>query len=238
VTDETKLRDEVVSLCSLLTLYLCMTGLLTNILSSLKSVLKVPDQERAANNNQGSKDDPSSPSTVPRAHDMPQSTDDALYADAASEIPSSPGWRERRLRNIGASLSDSYLPPEETTALNSSQPQPSYGASDSFAAPSWTFRKPNLPPVHTSIRGRTWGTASLAPLSSLLSPDRRSFPAYLKTLKRQPSAYDSSLVKRLQDDDDHRAEKINGIRVWYSSFQSIDWLHDAVRMAFPQIIKC
>jgi hypothetical protein len=49
------------------------------------------------------------------------------------------------------------------------------------------------------------------------------------TLKRTPSTYDPPLVDlRTDEPDDTEASRINGIRVWYSSFTSIDWLHDAV----------
>jgi hypothetical protein len=49
------------------------------------------------------------------------------------------------------------------------------------------------------------------------------------TLKRTPSTYDPPLDDVRGDVDDTEATRVNGIRVWYSSFTSIDWLHDAVR---------
>lgn len=49
------------------------------------------------------------------------------------------------------------------------------------------------------------------------------------TLKRTPSTYDPPLVDTMSEErDDTEASRINGVRVWYSSFTSIDWLHDAV----------
>jgi hypothetical protein len=56
------------------------------------------------------------------------------------------------------------------------------------------------------------------------------------TLKRTPSTYDPPLDDvREGDKDDTEAARINGIRVWYSSFTSVDWLHDAVS-AKPSIL--
>jgi hypothetical protein len=193
-------------------------------------VLKVSEQEATAVESDCRNEDrtPSltSPPSLGRIETF-RSADDQLYADAALEPPSPPVWREQRLRGIGSALSDSYVHADETTGLNTSQSPFAYGATDSATSASRRPRRPSLSPILTTLRGHTWGTYQQG-FSSLASPGRRSFPAYFKTLRRKPSAYDSSIAKDLQDDDDHRAEKINGIRVWYSSFQSIDWLHDAV----------
>jgi chloride channel 3/4/5 len=53
--------------------------------------------------------------------------------------------------------------------------------------------------------------------------------AYARLSSARPiSAYDPPLTKK--DDEEADADaKINGIRVWYSSFTSIDWLHDAIK---------
>lgn len=46
---------------------------------------------------------------------------------------------------------------------------------------------------------------------------------------RRTATYDPPLEDFKEDDvDDTEAARVNGIRVWYSSFTSIDWLHDAV----------
>jgi hypothetical protein len=49
------------------------------------------------------------------------------------------------------------------------------------------------------------------------------------TLKHSSSTYDPPLDDARGDVDDMEAARVNGIRVWYSSFTSIDWLHDAVQ---------
>lgn len=46
--------------------------------------------------------------------------------------------------------------------------------------------------------------------------------------QRPISAYDAPLAYQADSEDDQHA-RTNGIRVWYSSFSSIDWLHDAIK---------
>ena len=51
------------------------------------------------------------------------------------------------------------------------------------------------------------------------------------TLKRTPSTYDAPFNESPEGQpDDTEAVRVNGVRVWYSSFTSIDWLHDAVSL--------
>ena len=60
---------------------------------------------------------------------------------------------------------------------------------------------------------------------------RRSRPtSFFGTLgRRAPTAYDGQVnMETVQEGEDEGA-RINGIRVWYSSFTSIDWLHDAIK---------
>lgn len=77
--------------------------------------------------------------------------------------------------------------------------------------------------AHITIPGRkTYST----PPSPLRSP---SITERFRRLSQRPiSAYDAPLVQDHGSDSDLDA-KINGIRVWYSSFTSIDWLHDAIK---------
>ena len=48
------------------------------------------------------------------------------------------------------------------------------------------------------------------------------------TSQRPISAYDKPVIEQ-EETDREGAVKTNGIRVWYSSFTSIDWLHDAIK---------
>jgi hypothetical protein len=60
-------------------------------------------------------------------------------------------------------------------------------------------------------------------------PRPASFFANLPPFHRQQSTYDPPLSpKESEIEDSGGAARVNGIRVWYSSFTSIDWLHDAV----------
>ncbi|KZT42536.1 clc channel [Sistotremastrum suecicum HHB10207 ss-3] len=65
------------------------------------------------------------------------------------------------------------------------------------------------------------------PTSEDASDNINGTPTSFFGLKRPPSAYDEPL----EDDyhDQREGRKPTGIRVWYSSFQSIDWLHDAIK---------
>lgn len=49
----------------------------------------------------------------------------------------------------------------------------------------------------------------------------------------KPANYDEHTQSGRDDDEEEDAEsnegmKANGMRVWYSSFVTIDWMHDAV----------
>ncbi|KAF8806391.1 clc channel [Phlegmacium glaucopus] len=76
------------------------------------------------------------------------------------------------------------------------------------------------PPLAASIR-RTlaqWGLRRVQSNSS----------AILRRLSRPVSTYDDPLHTGGNAEADADA-KVNGIRVWYSSFTSIDWLHDVIK---------
>ncbi|CAE6419770.1 unnamed protein product, partial [Rhizoctonia solani] len=61
---------------------------------------------------------------------------------------------------------------------------------------------------------------------------RRSRPtSFFGTLgRRAPGAYDGQTnMDAVQEAGEDEGARINGVRVWYSSFTSIDWLHDAIK---------
>ncbi|KAG7098607.1 hypothetical protein E1B28_000530 [Marasmius oreades] len=95
-----------------------------------------------------------------------------------------------------------------------------------------------LHPNATRNHSDTYGTIShfKKPLSRrstssiLQSPASSTFDLRNSRLSLRPiSAYDAPLDSRNDDMSAHLDAKINGIRVWYSSFTSIDWLHDAIK---------
>lgn len=87
-------------------------------------------------------------------------------------------------------------------------------------------------PALTSI---VTGTGQPVPGSTVSSPGTRrptSFFANFPPFHRRQSTYDPPLSPKesveSEDPESRGAARVNGIRVWYSSFTSIDWLHDAV----------
>ena len=84
-----------------------------------------------------------------------------------------------------------------------------------------------FPPLSSVVAGQN------VPGSTVSSPGVRrpaSFFANIPPFHRQQLTYDPPLSpKESEITDSGRAARVNGIRVWYSSFTSIDWLHDAVR---------
>ncbi|KAK0486090.1 chloride channel [Armillaria novae-zelandiae] len=154
--------------------------------------------------------------------------------------PSSTTWRRERLLRIGSTATVETLShdsvqagdstasdplPEQDTSEGTPLCQPGqnthyYGTLPSGNTKTSLFRKgsltfstrrslPDLPPI--TLPGSD-------PLSNIASP----------IAQRPISAYDAPLSSKDTGSTDMDA-KVNGIRVWYSSFTSIDWLHDAIK---------
>ena len=144
----------------------------------------------------------------------------------------STAWRRQRLLNIGTRDSNQgsqSAQPRETTSLSSSVPNvASYGSLPSpkqFLTGRFRRKKsPSLPPIET------------ASARSLSNPPSWSPAKERATLKRTQtiSAYDAP-KSAFEPDFGFLTEsrisdtKLNGVRVWYSSFSSVDWLHDAIK---------
>ncbi|KAJ7462373.1 chloride channel [Mycena galericulata] len=138
------------------------------------------------------------------------------------EPPSTTNWRRARLTRIGSSSTlqaTSRSSESSTLPLESGR---SYGT-----VPARPSRR-KLPPISV-------------PHSALSDPDSPSGPARSPSLsvfrdlaysrlsaQRPISAYDPPANDNKLDDTEIDA-RINGVRVWYSSFSSIDWLHDAIK---------
>lgn len=157
--------------------------------------------------------------------------------------PSSTTWRRQRLLHIG---SNSTMPgssvdfntsertptrrltetarPTESTSLQREDSVQSYGTLPKrrpklFDKPPLTFPLPYNPNSDLSTSFHT----------NPPSPSSFKDFAYSRLHGQRPiSAYDAPLGSRDGTDTDLDA-KINGIRVWYTSFSSIDWLHDAIK---------
>jgi len=151
-------------------------------------------------------------------------------------------WRRQRLLHIGSSQN---LSPEqleepqgagETTPIVHHRPpmrkaHSSYGTVPHIKPKKLGFRQRHglseLPVLH--LPG-SFHSPSSSPTRQYASLDRAS----LFRSQRPISAYDASLPAILgrpghADLDAEGVVRANGIRVWYSSFSSIDWLHDAIK---------
>jgi chloride channel 3/4/5 len=125
---------------------------------------------------------------------------------------------------------------DSAQSIDASPSGPLSGPSDT------TWRRQRLLRIGSSestfLRSSTTRTASYGTIpnkrrssnpATPLSPHSSSFRnSYFRINSQRPiSAYDAALVDHSEDDDLHA--RTNGIRVWYSSFASIDWLHDAIK---------
>ncbi|KAI5123892.1 hypothetical protein M0805_005708 [Coniferiporia weirii] len=145
-------------------------------------------------------------------------------------LTSSTSWRRQRLLNIGTNP-----PPNndlnEATSLSSSTPNiATYGAVHTLQRPRQNKRSrkaiPSLPAISTAAISRS------SPGTPLWSPVHRG-TIFRRT--KTMSTYDPPPSAFTDDSDDYFQSstfldtKLNGVRVWYSSFTSVDWLHDAIK---------
>ncbi|KAK0212563.1 chloride channel [Desarmillaria ectypa] len=180
-------------------------------------------------------------------------------ANAGISAPSSTTWRRERLLRIGSTATVetlSTLPPghdsvqsgdataneplpEQDAFENTPLHQPSqnprfYGTLPSGNSKKSLFHKgsltfstrrsmPDLPPI--TLPGPDVGTNTTSPA---YSPSLLRETYSRLSAQRPISAYDAPLSSKDIGSTDMDA-KVNGIRVWYSSFSSIDWLHDAIK---------
>ncbi|KAF7965832.1 hypothetical protein HWV62_41252 [Athelia sp. TMB] len=151
--------------------------------------------------------------------------------------PTDTAERRRRLLRIGSGTGGSSTPTirqldaVETSSLNQNRQNASYGTLPS---------RQESPIRRTNIRTR--GRLALTGITDIpqvtaSQPDSPTSPtsylrlsqSYFRT-QRPISAYDTPLrpAEHAESEEDLNA-RTNGIRVWYSSFSSIDWLHDAIK---------
>lgn len=137
--------------------------------------------------------------------------------------------RQRLLRIGSAAASIHQLGADETSSLNGNQQNASYGTLPSRRASPvkrTNFRsRRSLPPALVGIE--TPHVLASQPHSPNSPTSFRGLSASYFRTQRPISAYDTPLPQAETEDDLHA--RTNGIRVWYSSFSSIDWLHDAIK---------
>jgi chloride channel 3/4/5 len=162
--------------------------------------------------------------------------------DGKLSAPLSTDMRRERLLRIGGPNSPMGATAEEPVSFDTDTSTPSsptehthlqssfasYGTvlsrHSSVPEPSTPRQLPHRPSL-TLLRN------ALANLPST-PPTLRARALSRLASERPISAYDATLESAKDDDDDVASgvdAKINGIRVWYSSFSSIDWLHDAIK---------
>ncbi|TFY62566.1 hypothetical protein EVJ58_g3780 [Rhodofomes roseus] len=138
--------------------------------------------------------------------------------------PSDPAWRRQRLLRIGNEASELG----ETSALRPPGPirATSYGTVTAYS-------RAKAKSSFAARRGLSTIPKIRIPLYSESTPvSPRSAFSYKDSYfagQRPISAYDKPPESEADSPDGNADVKTNGIRVWYSSFTSIDWLHDAIK---------
>lgn len=131
--------------------------------------------------------------------------------------PSDTENRRQRLQRIGSCPAQNHADelPHETTALHATLNGTSYGTMPVDRS----RRAPRSPRSSSPIRSATF--------SGLEIPSS----TFRRRISQRPiSAYDASLViSKANATDTDIDVQTNGLRVWYSSFSSIDWLHDTIK---------
>ncbi|KAG8733942.1 hypothetical protein FRC10_012058 [Ceratobasidium sp. 414] len=148
-----------------------------------------------------------------------------LHASAASlpvrpgplSAPTSPIWRRRRLMNIGSAdhSPTATLFPGDPANSATGAGLPSYGT---------------VPRAQTERMAQSFPSGADAPLLGLSLRSRPNSTFFGTIGRRPPTSYDGGRnVDTIREGLEDEGARINGIRVWYSSFTSIDWLHDSIK---------
>lgn len=158
-------------------------------------------------------------------------------SNSSITAPSNTTWRRQRLLQIGqpstAINPAAAIANEEVQILGPElSQQTSYGTIPDTPRTSknkLNFRRGlrALPGLNTAFTGPTSRPTSPGHSPSLSFRDANFF-----RVERPISAYDHPIATPSGKHDPIHEDfdvKTNGIRVWYSSFTSIDWLHDAIK---------
>ena len=147
--------------------------------------------------------------------------------------PSDTTWRRRRLLGIGENHStvDSSSIPDEHTPLSRLNSLPRNNSYGSIPSP------PDVSPTRSAFRSlRRFPSIGVRIPGMTSSPQTSPPPSlYRKSYfdfggQRPISAYDAPLLRpEGASPDAGPGARTNGIRVWYSSYSSVDWLHDAIK---------
>ena len=145
---------------------------------------------------------------------------------SAIHSQSSIAWRRQRLMNIASEqlVPDHTESPVEDDPLVASAPNiGSYGSIPSSPVAPRSRRHGRSVPEIPRLNTRS-SSFAVFPVLTLT----RTQESVLSS-KRPISSYDPFDNAAEQKDDLFNDTKLNGVRVWYSSFSSVDWLHDAIK---------
>ncbi|KAG8904478.1 hypothetical protein FRB99_001690 [Tulasnella sp. 403] len=144
----------------------------------------------------------------------------------------SPEWRRRRLLGIGTDSRDSF---RRTRTLSGDEEAPLIPDDDMMAS----YGSLPMPRSRTRTKGSLNGASPSThrepsigpePYSPVLSRIRSQSSVFFDRFRRPLSAYDAGAAfDNTIDVPGEEGARVNGVRVWYSSFTSIDWLHDAIK---------
>ena len=140
--------------------------------------------------------------------------------------PSDTLWRRQRLLQIGE---EPEAPGETETLRPSILHNTSYGTLPNSARTKKSHSKLGIRRGLGSLPGISIPGFSASTPHSPVSGTPRTTRGELSQFRSRPiSAYDKPVVPIRADSQEEEVDvRTNGIRVWYSSFTSIDWLHDA-----------
>ena len=169
---------------------------------------------------------------IPRTPSLPSLSDPNPPPFGPLSGPSDTTWRRRRLLAIGSGQSaDSSSNVDELTPLARNSSLPSNNTYGSLPHPGASPTRSSFVSIRRfnsigiSIPGMT-----TVPSSPQISPTTSIFRRSYFGGQRPISAYDASLVKPQGPEPNAPPDiRANGIRVWYSSYSSVDWLHDAIK---------
>ena len=131
-------------------------------------------------------------------------------------------WRRQRLLNIGNTAASSGS--NETTTLSSSTPN--FATYGTLPASRGKRLRKSLSPITIANFSRSNPNTPI--WSSLHDGIRFRRSKTIASYDPPRSAYRIDNDAYLQDSR-FSDTKLNGVRVWYSSFTSVDWLHDAIK---------
>ncbi|KAG9095489.1 hypothetical protein FS749_010358 [Ceratobasidium sp. UAMH 11750] len=158
----------------------------------------------------------SSSQTLTMSEDLHASTASLPVRPGPLSAPTSPIWRRRRLMNIGST--------EHSPTATFSPGDPPHSATGAG------FPSYGTMPRTTERMAQSFPSGADSPLLGLNLRSRPNSTFFGTFGRRPPTAYDGVRnVDTVPEGSEDEGARINGIRVWYSSFTSIDWLHDAIK---------